>query len=1731
MSSVIPYNVLAATSTPSYPIRQEASAPQLTKEQIAALNQITIGGPKISSKINTSSTEPVRVIVEFKQAPAKVAVMQALVAGEKTTLTEEKQAVTDTHKQFRSFIEGLAAPKVGINAVTAENAAGTSSDIQITNEFQNALNGVAMTLPGTMVEKLFDSGLVSHVLADEKVTIDPDKPTAVSQQSVEGLKENSIPLPGIDALHNENIKGNGIKVGVLDTGIDYNHPDLTDAYKGYRKQEGVDPSTINPSSVKGWDFVDNDADPMETTLDDWEKAGKPVTPGHEYPTYHGTHVSGTIAAQSKAHVENPAQGVAPGVDLYVYRVLGPYGSGYTSGIVGGIDKSVSDGMKVINMSLGAPTNDPLSAEAIAVNNATLAGVTCVISAGNSGPQEWTLGSPGAAALPITVGASDFSMSIPTATATVGNETFTNFKLLGKGYNDHVEALANKTYPVVFIGLGGEDDFKDVDLHGKVALIARGTYALNEKIVNAQKAGAVAAIMYNNIDGDIDNYLASDVGFIPTFRMSKADGERLKAAAENASITFTEIGSTVTEGNHLAAFSSRGPVTSSYDIKPDVVAPGVSVYSTYPEYIHSPEPGIDYSNAYARISGTSMASPHVAGIAALILQAHPDYTPADVKAALTNSADKLNGDYSVYEVGAGLVDVKEAVHADASFKAQDTTDMDSSGNPVKLNYEKGSLTFGAVYKQDSSESSSSRTVKVTNRGAQDKTFDITAEFIKPNNNVKDATSNHVSVITPASVTAAAGKTADFTASITIPGSAQFGRYEGYVNIVNHDNPNEHYRIPFAVRMVEKGIGDLAIDNPAISLAKSLIYSDFNGSSGRYLRFKLNSPMKYVWAVIYDKDGKPLGAVSQSPISANGAPLDTDLFVNFNAASYYPFIGDPKNETTEGGPFPKKAALPEGQYTIKFRATDTTNNKEKTFEKSQLIVIDNTLPKLTFKDYKPGVYELSDSDFTDEKQNGNTYNAFWVHTNLYDEGTAQLAPIGVTQSDNTLWYYHNSIVYPEGDFPAEANGDAKFGVEKADIENGPATITLFPSDKAWNAELVNDFYHYGFVKKGTPYMVPTYDKQKVYQDNTVTMTLNLNNVKQMMSGTYDAAYIHDNFQLQGVTVNPEFQKWADEQGVKVAVDTPVGKPDPLYTQSVTDINVGAHLSGGDDFKGFSGDIPFLDVTFKLTDDFWDIQFAKLTPDDATTKFSMVQYGQSQGTDITAFSRINSLQIIQKHSWITSYVKLQAFQNNWTVKLNTLGAKAYAQLSDGTTYPGTIDEDGYIDVKRIPLSKDPVKLILEAPGHLKSIQTVTLGKKTRWGDDVGVYKYIASSQPYAQAGDVNGDGVIDVLDVKQVAKKFGVQIATNFPIEDLNQDGIVNATDMNYLVGNLYKSNPDALITPKEMVGGKYSTDYFNMLGISTRVNTLKNTSKSIHTATLHWLEAVDATTVKLEQSSDNGVTWTESTTSNPVTADSSTAVVTGLTENTSYKFRVIVTGGLNAGTSNVASVNTDVSLAPKAPVVKGLGDNDTSISGKAEPNVTVTVKKDGTVIATGTANEAGDFTLPVELQKTGTVLTISVVNADEKVSDEISITVSDTTAPNAPVVGKVGDKDKFVSGKAEANASVVVSSTNGALGTVKADANGNFKVTIAQQKAGTVLTVTATDDAGNQSKAGSVTVLDVTAPLAPSVKPITDHDTIVSGTTEGNATVTVKRGSIVIGTETANKYGKFIMKSLNKKRGLF
>ena len=214
---------------------------------------------------------------------------------------------------------------------------------------------------------------------------------------------------------------------------------------------------------------------METTYKDWIDAGSPEGEGHYY-TSHETHVSGTIAGQGANNVEFPALGVAPEVDLYVYRVLGPYGSGPESGIIAAIDKSVQDEMDVINLSLGVLINDPLLAESVAINNAMLSGVTCLVAAGNAA-NEKTLSSPGTSALGITVGASDFSLTIPTVTASVyesdhqdNAKTLENMKLLARNFTDNLADLTGKSFPMLYAGLGGSSDFEGKDFTGKVALI-------------------------------------------------------------------------------------------------------------------------------------------------------------------------------------------------------------------------------------------------------------------------------------------------------------------------------------------------------------------------------------------------------------------------------------------------------------------------------------------------------------------------------------------------------------------------------------------------------------------------------------------------------------------------------------------------------------------------------------------------------------------------------------------------------------------------------------------------------------------------------------------------------------------------------------------------------------------------------------------------------------------------------------------------------------------------------------------------------------------------------------------------------------------------------------------------------------------------------------------------------------------------------------------------------------
>jgi len=319
-STALPFNVLAEN-----PINQIDSSnaqsllSKLSKEQRQALQTLDANpGFTISPDINTSSSEPVNIIVEFQTAPVKINELKQKEKGLQAAPENIKARIDQEHEEFQKGLKRLYHFSPSVKS-------GNFQSVQIKRSYKHAINGVALTLPANTVEELLRIGVVKRIWKDYEVKLNLPKQ---SEQKAPQKLTDSIPQIGVDKLHSEGITGKGIKVGVLDTGIDYNHPDLKDVYKGYRAKPGEDSSKIDPNSVKGWDFISNDADPMETTYTEWQQSGAPEFDdrGSSFYTAHGTHVAGIVSAQKKNKSDSAVKGVAPDIELYNYRVLGPYGS-------------------------------------------------------------------------------------------------------------------------------------------------------------------------------------------------------------------------------------------------------------------------------------------------------------------------------------------------------------------------------------------------------------------------------------------------------------------------------------------------------------------------------------------------------------------------------------------------------------------------------------------------------------------------------------------------------------------------------------------------------------------------------------------------------------------------------------------------------------------------------------------------------------------------------------------------------------------------------------------------------------------------------------------------------------------------------------------------------------------------------------------------------------------------------------------------------------------------------------------------------------------------------------------------------------------------------------------------------------------------------------------------------------------------------------------------------------
>ncbi|MGF6953445.1 hypothetical protein QF028_005950 [Neobacillus sp. B4I6] len=213
------------------------------------------------------------------------------------------------------------------------------------------------------------------------------------------------------------------------------------------------------------------------------------------------------------------------------------------------------------------------------------------------------------------------------------------------------------------------------------------------------------------------------------------------------------------------------------------------------------------------------------------------------------------------------------------------------------------------------------------------------------------------------------------------------------------------------------------------------------------------------------------------------------------------------------------------------------------------------------------------------------------------------------------------------------------------------------------------------------------------------------------------------------------------------------------------------------------------------------------------------------------------------------------------------------------------------------------------------------------------------------------------------------------------------------------------------------------------------------------------------------------------------------------------------------------APEKPVVNEVTDKDTSVIGQAEAGSKVEVKVNGSVIGTGITGEDGQYKVTISAQKAGTELVIIATDKVGNVSETTTIVVKDVTAPEKPVVNEVTDKDTTVTGQAEAGSKVEVKVNGSVIGTGTAGEDGQYKVTISAQKAGTELVIVATDKAGNVSETTTVVVRDVTAPEKAVVNEVTDKDTSVTGQAEAGSKVEVKVNESVIGTGTAGKDGQY------------
>jgi uncharacterized protein (TIGR03437 family) len=576
--------------------------------------------------------------------------------------------------------------------------------------------------------------------------------------------------------------GAGIKIGIIDSGIDQNHAGFQDASlkppSGFPKG---DANYTNNKVIVARSYVALDAAVWDTP-DDYSARDRM---GH-----------GTAIAMIAAGVQNTGplatiQGVAPKAFLGNYKIFGSPGVNdyaYQSALVAALTDAVNDGMDVVTLSLaeGDPaTSGPLDVDpscggdthcdirAEAVENAVKLGMVVVTAAGNDGdtaPNYPTLNSihtPGTAPDAITVGASMNSHVFYQAVHVNSSGAPANLQNIRALFGNGPQASTSPA-PLRDVAQLQNDGLACSalpagSLAGAIALIQRGTCIYSNKAIDAQNAGAVGVVIYREAGSDTPlSMFAQDAG-IPAVMIGNTDGVALKnylAANPGATVTLDLTQTPVSApANTMWPSSSRGPSignfgsTQTFVIKPELVAPGADLYTAAQKL----DPNGDAYNAtgYTSVTGTSYAVPMVAGAVALVKQNHTTWTPAQLKSAVVNTAtqDVTDGGVTARanSVGAGKLSLGDAINVAATL-------------------DPATLCFGAI---TSTTVNSSLALKITNAGSSTATFVLQ---VQPRD-----TSSATVALSQTSVTLGPGASSS-TLTVSLKGSRPSpGTYEGFIVI--------------------------------------------------------------------------------------------------------------------------------------------------------------------------------------------------------------------------------------------------------------------------------------------------------------------------------------------------------------------------------------------------------------------------------------------------------------------------------------------------------------------------------------------------------------------------------------------------------------------------------------------------------------------------------------------------------------------------------------------------------------------------------------------------------------------------------------------------------------------------------------------------------------------------------------------------------------------------------------